>query len=116
MDNRLKSALHFSNYMATLNNQKRILKEKFNNEVTYYFNGGQFTINRELIVFLQSLCNSGVEEHILIDDNQSPIKVSPLQNFLEVVTDKYEKAVLEYYNEYEALRKNRTVEKLVEYE
>ena len=29
MDERLKKALDFSNYMVTLNNQKRVLKEKF---------------------------------------------------------------------------------------
>ena len=29
MDRRLEKALEFGNYMATLNNQKRLLKEKF---------------------------------------------------------------------------------------
>ena len=29
MDERLSKALEFSNYMVTLNNQKRILKEKY---------------------------------------------------------------------------------------
>ena len=29
MDERLEKALEFANYMTTLNNQKRVLKEKF---------------------------------------------------------------------------------------
>lgn len=115
MDNRLKSALHFSNYMATLNNQRRILKEKFKNATTYYFNGGQFTITRELIVYIQTVIPNS-NKCVLIDDNSVPITVEPLANFLEVITEKYETAVNEYHTEYESLRKNRTVEKLVDYE
>lgn len=116
MDNRLEQALHFSNYMLTLNNQKRILKEKFNNDTTYYFNGGQFKLSRELIVYVTQLCNDNLESKILIDENNNPINVSPLKNFLEVIVDKYNTAVTTYYNDYEALRKNRSVEKLVEHE
>lgn len=116
MDNRLKMALHFSNYMATLNNQRRILKEKFKNDTTYYFNGGQFLITRELIVYVQQLCNQGKETEVLIDENYIPVNVAPLQNFLEVITEKYNIAVSQYFTEYETLRKNRSVEKLVEHE
>lgn len=116
MDDRLKQALHFSNYMQTLNNQKRILKEKFKNDTTYYFNGGQFKLSRELIVYVTHLCNNNVESKVLIDENNTPINVSPLSNFLEVITDKYDTAVTTYYTEYETLRKNRSVEKLVEHE
>ena len=116
MDDRLKQALHFSNYMATLNNQKRILQETFKNDTTYYFNGGQFRLTRELIVYVQQLCNSGLEQNVLIDENYVPINVSPLQNFLEVITEKYNDAVTKYHTAYESLRKNRSVEKLVEHE
>lgn len=41
MDERLVSALDFSNYMITLNNQKRILREQYQNDVVHYYNGGQ---------------------------------------------------------------------------
>lgn len=116
MDDRLKQALHFSNYMLTLNNQKRILKEKFNNDTTYYFNGGQFKLNRELIVYVSQLCKDNIDNKVLIDEVGTPINVSPLQNFLDVITEKYDTAVTNYYTEYEALRKNRSVEKLVEHE
>lgn len=102
--------------MATLNNQRRILKEKFKNDTTYYFNGGQFLINRELIVYVQQLCSQGKDNEVLIDENHIPVKVAPLQNFLEVITEKYNNAVSQYFTEYETLRKNRSVEKLVEHE
>lgn len=116
MDDRLKQALHFSNYMTTLNNQKRILQEKFKNNTTYYFNGGQFRIDRELITYVQQLCNNEIDKTILIDENYVPINVAPLQNFLDVIIEIYNDALLQYYTEYELLRKNRSVEKLVEHE
>ena len=46
MDERLKKALDFSNYMVTLNNQKRVLKEKFFENRIYYYNGGQFSVKK----------------------------------------------------------------------
>jgi uncharacterized protein (TIGR00661 family) len=49
MDERLKEALDFSNLMITLDNQKRILKEQYQNNLMYYFNGSQFTVTQSLI-------------------------------------------------------------------
>ena len=43
MDSRLDKALEFSNYMTTLNNQKRLLWENYQQNLVYYFNGGKFT-------------------------------------------------------------------------
>ena len=49
MDRRLEKALEFGNYMATLNNQKRLLKEKFLDQSVYYIDGHKFQITIELI-------------------------------------------------------------------
>ena len=51
MDERLEKALEFSNYMLTLNNQKRLLTEKYQEELLYFYNGCQFTVTKELINF-----------------------------------------------------------------
>jgi hypothetical protein len=51
MDERLEKALDISNYMVTLNNQKRLLKEQYAENLVFYHNGGQFTITQELISF-----------------------------------------------------------------
>jgi len=48
MDERLEKALEFSNFMVTLNNQKRILQEKYEQDIIYYIDGCQFTVNKEL--------------------------------------------------------------------
>ena len=37
MDARLAKALDFSNYMVTLNNQKRLLAEKYQDDLLYFY-------------------------------------------------------------------------------
>jgi hypothetical protein len=117
MDERLKKALDFSNYMITLNNKKRVLKERFREQTVYYYSGGQFTVNQQLLTFVNMLVERGNDEDIvLIDDNETPIMVKDLSEFLNELTDTYFTAANEYHAEYESLRKNRSVEKLVEFE
>ena len=55
MDDKLKLALDFSNYMITLDNQKRVLQEKYEQDLIYYFNAGRFTVTQGLVSFVQSL-------------------------------------------------------------
>lgn len=117
MDERLEKALNFSNYMITLNNQKRILKEKYKEQTVYYHAGGQFTVTKDLITFVNMLVErDNAEDIVLVDDNETPIMVENLENFLADIIDTYFTAANDYHAEYEKLKKNRSVEKLVEYE
>lgn len=117
MDERLSKALEFSNYMVTLNNQKRVLKEKFREQTVYYHLGGQFTVTKDLITFVNMLVERGnTEDIVLVDDNETPIMVKDLEEFLSELMDTYFTAANEYHAEYEKLRKNRSVEKLIEHE
>lgn len=115
MDEKLEKALEFSNYMVTLNNQKRIIKEQLYENLIYYFNGGQFTIDQVLINFCRNLLDLGQTETILLDDNDTPIKIENLSDFTDEVLDVYWKAMNQYYNDYEKLRKNRSVKGLIEH-
>ena len=115
MDERLKKALDFSNYMVTLNNQKRILKEKYLESRIHYFNGGQFSVTRELLTFVGQLCDKGDTTNIpIIDDNDVPIKIADLDEFFDDIMDIYFKASNEYHQEYEKIRSKRKVSGLVE--
>lgn len=117
MDERLEKALHFSNYMVTLNNQKRVLKERFREQTVYYHLGGQFTVSKELMTFVSMLIEQGNDTDIvLVDDNETPIMVKDLSEFQADILNTYFTAANEYHAEYEKLRKNRSVEKLVEFE
>lgn len=115
MDEQLKNALDFSNYQQTFSIQRKILKEKLNAKLTYGFNGGLFKIDRTLIVFVDSLCNnqrtSGV---VLLDSNENPVLVDDLTAFRDEIFSRYFEATNEYYEQSTALKKSRSVEKLLE--
>ena len=114
MDERLQKALDFSNYMVTLNNQKRILQESVYQDLIYYISGSKFTVNRELICFCSTLVNFKRESIVLIDDNDIPVKIDDINKFLEDILDVYFTATNKFNTEYQKLKSNRSVEKLIE--
>lgn len=114
MDERLEKALDISNYMVTLNNQKRILKEQYQENLIHYYNGGQFTVTQQLISFCQSLISLSQENTILIDDNNIPVEISDLQLFAEDLNSKYFEASNKYLVEYNKLKKSRSVESIMD--
>lgn len=117
MDERLEKALEFSNYMVTLNNQKRILKEKYKENIVYYVNGGQFTVTQELITFVNMLVDRDVgNDTVLVDDNEIPILIQDLEDFLSEILDMYFSAANQYYADYKDLLTKRSTGKLVDYE
>lgn len=117
MDERLEKALDFSNYMVTLNNQKRVLREQYKENIVYYYNKGQFTVTQELITFVNMLVDkSHVEDVVLIDDNETPIFISALDTFLNAILDRYFSATNHYYTEYIALTQKRSTNRLVDYD
>lgn len=114
MDERLEKALEFSNYMVTLNNQRRVIHEQFLETCVHYLNGGKFSVNRELITFCHTMLQSDQTSAILIDDNDTPIEVEDLQKFHDDIMDIYFTTSYEYFNKYNEIKKNRTVEGLVD--
>lgn len=116
MDDRLKKALDFSNFMVTLNNQKRVLQETYYQDLILYYKGGQFTATKELICFCQTMLNNKQHTLVLVDDNKIPIEIEDLFLFNNDVCDTYLSASNKFLAEYNKLKKNRNVEKLVEYD
>jgi len=114
MDEKLSKALEFGNYSATLDNQKRMLHEKFVTDTLYFVSGGQFTINKELINYCQTLVSNDQSTVILLDDNGIPIEISDVQEFQTEILDKHFTALNELYTEYKKLEKSRSVDGLVE--
>jgi|TARA_B110000208_G_scaffold20700_1_gene26029 hypothetical protein len=116
MDERLEKALDFSNYMLTLNNQKRLLAEKYQEELIHFYSGSQFTLTRELITFVNAMVSADQDEVVITDDNNIPCMVEDLENFYSEIINKYTSASNNYYTAYASLKTNRSVEKLVDYE
>ena len=109
MDLRLDKALEFSNYMTTLNNQKRLLWENYQQKLVYYFNGGKFTITTDLIAFLQAV---QYDSYVLIDDNNLPVKVDT-KKFLLDIRIQHQTATTDYYQESSKIKSKRKVEDLI---
>ena len=114
MDERLEKALNYSNYMVTYNNQKLLLKEKFNENLHYFVNGAQFIASVELINYLNFLSNKDIKETIILDANDNPVKIENLSEFFENIQHIYFIALNQYYQELSNLKLKRKVEKLVE--
>jgi hypothetical protein len=115
MDQRLQAALEFANYQQTFAIQRKALKEKIDSRLTYGFNGGIFKINQSLIAFVQMLLDQGRTSGIpLIDSNDNPILIDDLKSFRDEILDRYFLSSLEYYEEFQKLKKSRSVEKLVD--
>lgn len=115
MDERLQNALTFSNHQSTLSTQRRILKEKLDSTLTYGYNGGIFIINETLINFLQFLITQERKQNIpILDSNKNPILIKEVEAFLDDILNIYFSAILTYYDDYERIKKSRTVEKLVD--
>jgi len=114
MDARLEKALEFSNYMATLNNQRRILHEKFIENSVHYLNGGKFSVDRELINFCSTLKQNDQTSAILIDDNNTPVEIEDLDKFLDDILDIYFTNTYEYLNQYNEIKNKRSVKDLID--
>lgn len=117
MDDRLKNALDFSNYRQTLAVQRKSLREKMQSKLTYGCNGGIFKIDQTLLSFVSFLCSEGrTDGVVLLDSNENPTLIENLIDFKTEIFDRYFSVVFEYQEEYDKIKKSRSVEKLVNYE
>jgi len=107
MDERLEKALQFSNYMVNLNNQKRILEETYHQDIIHYFNGAQFTVDKELIVFCKIMMQLEQDVVVLVDDNKRPVEIDNLSEFFDEILTIYNEASNEYYVNYTTLIKSK---------
>lgn len=115
MDDRLKQALDFANYNQTLTIQRKTLKEKMAAKLTYGFNGGIFKIDQTLLSFVSILCSQGrTTGVVLLDANENPILIDDLESFKNEIFDRYFTMTFEYQEEYNHIKKSRSVEKLID--
>lgn len=115
MDERLAKALEFSKFRQTLNLELKNLKEKNNAILTYGKNGGIFKIDRSLITFVQMLIDRERVSNVpVLDSNDVPIVIDNLVEFRDEILDRYMTAVYQYAEQYEKIKKSRTVEKLLD--
>ena len=114
MEESLKKALEFSNYNHTLSMKRKVMKEKMFAKLTYGINGGIFKIDKSLMSFVDMLIKQGRTTGVpMLDNNENPIIIDDLEKFRDEIVDRYFTTILEYYEEFEKIKKNRSVEKLL---
>lgn len=111
MDEALEKALEFANFSVTLNNQKRILKEKYTEDLVMYYNGGRFTVTREFYTFIMVLES---DKTVVTDDNDTPIVINDVADLKKQVRFTYADATNKYLESYQTLSKQRTVDGIVD--
>lgn len=112
MDARLQQAIEHANYRQTLGIERQRLKDKALAELVMAHNGGIFTVGRELIGFINSIKDYGAAT--ILDDNDYPVEIEDLQEFLDKVTAVYFEVTNRYLADYNTIRQKRTAAKLVD--
>ncbi len=114
MSERLTQALSFANYRQTLNNQLSKLKIRAEGTLMFAKAGGNFSINQELICFVDYLCRTGLNEATLLDNNNTPVLITDVNAFLEEVTQRYFEVTNDYLREYTEIKKSRNIKKILD--
>ena len=115
MDERLQKALEFSNYTATINNQKRNARNRFEQLQLVHHSGGTFIANQETIAFVKAMLDMNHAHGILVDSKENPINIKSFQELLEKLTDAYFSATTEYEAEYAKIRKSRNIKTMMDW-
>ena len=113
MDQRLQKALEFSNFMISLDNQTRNLQNKFYQDTIFYYNGGQFKITQELISFCKTMIDYNQTSLVIVDDNDLPVQIENLNKFVNDIINVYVESSKSFLNDYNILRKERSVEFII---
>jgi hypothetical protein len=115
MQEQFKKALEFANYQQTFSIQRKTLKEKIEAKLTYGFNNGLFHIDQNLLTFVDLLCTKGRTTGVVIlDVNENPVLIDDLEKFKDEIFSRYFETTNEYFEEYQVLKKSRSVEKLLD--
>ena len=114
MDKFIEKAFEISNLMVTLGNQKRLLKEEYEQSLFYFYNGGTFKATKETITYIKTLKDLDVETDIVVvDENGMPIRIDSITNFLQELLNQHFQASNKYFSDYQKLKKSKSVESIL---
>lgn len=115
MEDKIVQAFNVANYMATFSSQKQILKEEYNQNLLFFYNGGSFVITKELITFVKTIKDlTDSFSFVLPDSNDLPIQIDDISDFLDKILSKYIFATNQYFTRYNSLKSSRTIESLLD--
>lgn len=114
MEAKIEKAFEIASLMATINSQKRLLDEEFEQTLLYYYNGGVFKATEQRLSFLNAIKSNNIESIVLLDDNKTPILVENVDNFVTELMSHYTEATNQYYYQYKKITSSKTVESILE--
>ncbi len=115
MNQNIEKAFEISNLMATIANQKRILKEEYEQSLFHFENGGIFKADSATITYIKSLKDLTNEKKlVIIDSNFMPIQIEDIDKFLESLLDKHFQANNSYFSKFDLLKKNRNTKSILD--
>ena len=101
----------FSNLKTALHTKKINAYHRAKNKLVFAYEGGLFTATPDLILFAK--LHDTERDLILIDNNDTPVKIIDTVEFISKAETGYYEAMNEYHLFYEELKKQRTVKKLL---
>jgi hypothetical protein len=108
--NNLASVLEFATYQATLTQQRKVIKQRFQDNCIFAYNGGLFQLTFNFLGALSQLQDAS---QWVLDLNETPIWVDDIADFKKQAQQIYTTALTNYGQSFTALRQQRTVKSLV---
>ncbi len=112
MDERLQKALEFSNYQKTLELKINTLKLRYEHMLICKYENDIFKTSMDLISYVN--INKTKKYVIVLDSKNNPVKIESPKEFLKVLQQSYNKAIEEYFEGIESLKKARTIKKVIQ--
>jgi hypothetical protein len=111
----IEKAFEISNLMATVANQKRILKEEYEQSLFYFENGGTFRADTTTITYVKTLKELIKESRlVVVDFNALPIEILDIDKFLQNLLDRHFQANNSYFAKFNELKKSRNIKNILD--
>lgn len=110
----IKKAFELANRMIILSNHKLSLLDEFEQSTLFFYNGGCFKIDKILISFVASLLQLNQSTVVLLDQNDTPVRIEDLNKFTQDIMNCYFQASNKYLTEYQKAQHNRDVKSILE--
>lgn len=117
MDSRLENALDFANFRTILSTRQKNLKRLFDNKLLFHYNSGIFKATPEFLAFLVTvIMRERQDGFVFIDQNDTPIHITDLDDFYNEAFNKYKTALVQYHESHQKLTEAREIRKAVDWE
>lgn len=110
MEQELEQALAFAQYQQTFNNQRQLIKERFQEQTLLAHNGGLLRVTPQLIATLGAV----PELEWLEDMNGNPVRITDVDQLRIECVEVWNKAAAQWGSEFQDLKRRRSVKALTD--